>query len=135
MDEQRILQLFQQAALNTMQAMATEMFRKSKENCPFVTGQLRNSGAIVEANPGEGSYTFSYNVDDTAPYVKLVEEGGRVDDYLRRNRKTGRPESVSGYDVTGKFFIKNAIEDVLSGDFDDVVVSANEGSSGYYISI
>ena len=135
MDEQRILQLFQQAALNTMQAMATAMFQKSQENCPFVTGQLRNSGAIVEASPEEGSYTFSYNVDDTAPYVKLVEEGGRVDDYLSRNRKTGRPESVSGYDVTGKFFIKNAIEDVLSGDFDDVVVSANEGSSGYYISI
>ena len=135
MDEQRILQLFQQAALNTMQAMATAMFQKSQENCPFITGQLRNSGAIVEANPGEGSYTFSYNVDDTAPYVKLVEEGGRVDNYLRRNRRTGRPESVSGYDVTGKFFIKNAIEDVLSGDFDDVVVSANEGSDGYYISI
>ena len=135
MDEQRILQLFQQAALNTMQAMATAMFQKSQENCPFVTGQLRNSGAIVVANLGEGSYTFSYNVDDTAPYVKLVEEGGRVENYLRRNRTTGRPEAVTGYDVTGKFFIKNAIEDVLSGDFDDVVVSANEGSNGYYISI
>ena len=135
MDEQRILQLFQQAAFNTMQAMATAMFQKSQENCPFVTGQLRNSAAIVEANPGEGSYTFSYNVDDTAPYVKLVEEGGRVENYLRRNRRTGRPEAVTGYDVTGKFFIKNAIEDVLSGNFDDVVVSANEGSSGYYISI
>ena len=135
MDEQLILQLFQQAAQSTVQATVTEVFNKSQENCPFVTGQLRNSARITEANPGSGEFTFSYNVDDTAPYVQIVEEGGRVDDYLRRNRKTGRPESVSGYDVTGKFFIKNAIEDVLSGSYDDIVVTANEGSDGYYISI
>jgi hypothetical protein len=125
---------FKQAILNSIQATVNEVFNKSQENCPVITGTLRGSGGISQSNPPVGDYTISYNINDAAPYTQIVEEGGFVNSYVRRNR-TGRTHAVKGYNVDGKFFIKNAITDVFSGDYNMTVIQANQGSSGYYINI
>jgi hypothetical protein len=125
---------FKQAILNSIQATVNEVFNKSQENCPVITGTLRGSGGISQSNPPIGDYTISYNINDAAPYTQIVEEGGFVNSYVRRNR-TGRTHAVKGYNVDGKFFIKNAITDVFSGDYNMTVIQANQGSSGYYINI
>ena len=125
---------FKQAILNSIQATVNEVFNKSQENCPVITGTLRGSGGISQSNPPIGDYTISYNINDAAPYTQIVEEGGFVNSYVRRNR-TGRTHAVKGYNVDGKFFIKNAITDVFNGDYNMTVIQANQGSSGYYINI
>jgi hypothetical protein len=128
-------QYFRQAVLNSIQTTVNEVFNKSQENCPMVTGVLRGSGGISQANPPVGDYTISYNINNSAPYAQIVEEGGFVNSYVRRNSRTGKTHAVKGYGVDGNFFIKNAITDVFSGDYNLTVIQANEGSSGYYINI
>ena len=134
MNEELIQQYFQEAVLNSINSTVQSVFQNSQENCPYVTGNLQNSGSITEASPATGEFTIAYNSNGEAPYVNLVEEGGWVDNHIRIS-KNGNPHSVTGYNVEGKFFIKNAIENVLSGDLDQVIVNANQGSSGYYINI
>ena len=135
MDEELTNAYFTQACLNTIQATVNEIFTKSQENCPYVTGRLRSSAGITNSNPAEGQYSFAYNLNDSAPYVELIEKGGRVDNHYRRSQKTGQPYPVQGYNVEGKFFIKQALQDVLSGTYNMTVVGANQGSQGYYINI
>jgi len=86
---------FKQAILNSIQATVNEVFNKSQENCPVITGTLRGSGGISQSNPPVGDYTISYNINDAAPYTQIVEEGGFVNSYVRRNR-TGRTHAVKG---------------------------------------
>jgi len=129
-----ILQYFKQAVLNTIQSTANEVFVQSQEDCPEVTGTLKNSGGITSANPAAGEITISYNINDTAPYITLVEEGGTVNDHVRRS-KNGNPHSVTGYTIDGKFFIKGALDKVFSGSYNKTVVNANIGSSGYYVNM
>ena len=135
MNEELILQYFQEAVLNSINATVQSVFQDSQENCPYVTGNLQNSGSITEASPATGEFTIAYNSNGEAPYVNLIEEGGWVNSHNRTNSRTGTTYGVNGYNVEGKFFIRNAIENVLSGDLDQVIVNANQGSSGYYINI
>lgn len=128
-------QYFRQAVLNSIQATVNEVFNKSQENCPVVTGTLRGSGAITQANASTGDYTISYNIGDVAPYAQMVEEGGFVDSHVRKNSRTGNIHAVKGYDVEGRRFIKQAIDDVFSGMYNLTVIQANQGSQGYYINI
>tara|TARA_R110002020_G_scaffold219321_4_gene427179 strand:+ start:13127 stop:13531 length:405 start_codon:yes stop_codon:yes gene_type:complete len=130
-----VLQQYRQAVITAIQATVQEIFTKSQENCPVVTGNLRNSGSITSANPEEADYTISYNINDSAPYVQLVEEGGYVNSYNRRNPRTGTVHAVQGYPVEGRFFIKQAIEDVFSGQYNLLITNANIGSQGYYVNI
>jgi hypothetical protein len=133
MEEQFIQQYFRQACLSTIQATVSAVFAKSQEKCPVQTGQLRASAGIIKANPAEGEFTLAYNVNDTAPYAEIVEKGGSVGTHYRRSRKTGRAYPVQSYDVKGTFYLRDAITEVLSGDFNDVVITANAGSTGYSI--
>ena len=121
--------------MNSIQTTVNEVFNKSQENCPVITGALRGSGGISQSNPPVGDYTISYNINDAAPYTQIVEEGGFVNSYVRRNNRTGKTHAVKGYDVDGKFFIKNAITDIFSGNYNITVIQANQGSAGYYINI
>ena len=133
MNEQVIQQYFTQACLTTIQATVNAVFAKSQERCPVQTGQLRASAAITEANPASGQFTIAYNANDSAPYAGIVEKGGIVGAHYRRSPRTGRSYPVKGYDVQGTFYLRDAITDVLSGDFNDTVITANVGSSGYSI--
>ena len=133
MEEQFIQQVFTQACLNTIQATVSSVLAKSQERCPVETGQLRASAAITEANPSTGQYILAYNANDSAPYAAIVEKGGVVGAHYRRSPRTGQSYPVKGYTVEGKFFLRDAITDVLSGDFNDVVITANQGSTGYSI--
>jgi len=130
-----VLQQYRQAVITAIQATVQEIFTKSQENCPVVTGNLRNSGAVTSSNPQAGDYTISYNINDSAPYVQLVEEGGYVNSYVRKNARTGNVHAVQGYPVEGRFFIKQAIEDVFSGQYNLLITNANIGSQGYYVNI
>lgn len=130
-----VLQLYRQAVLTAIRETVQEIFTTSQENCPVVTGNLRNSADITSANPEEGQYTISYNVNDAAPYAQLVEEGGYVNSHNRTHPRTGTVHAVKGYNVEGKFFIKNAIENVFSGQYNLLVSNANQGSQGYYVNI
>jgi hypothetical protein len=129
-----ILEYFKQAALKSIQATANEVFMQSQEDCPVVSGNLKSSGGITVSSPSTGEFTISYNINDTAPYVQMVEEGGRVNDHVRKS-KYGTPHAVTGYDVEGKFFIKGALDKVFSGTYNQVVVNSNTGSSGYYVNL
>lgn len=133
MEEQFIQQYFTQACLSTIQATVSAIFAKSQEKCPVQTGQLRASGAITEANPAGGQFILAYNTNDSAPYAEIVEKGGTVGTHYRRSRKTGRAYPVQSYNVEGTFYLRDAITEVLSGDFNDVVITANAGSTGYSI--
>jgi len=126
---------FKQVVLNSIQTTVNKVFDKSQENCPVVTGALRGSGGISQSDPSVGDYTISYNINNAAPYTQVVEEGGFVNSYVRRDSRTGKTHAVKGYNVEGKFFIKNAVNDVFSGDYNMTVIEANQGSSGYYINI
>jgi|13_taG_2_1085334.scaffolds.fasta_scaffold24282_1 hypothetical protein len=129
-----ILEYFKQAALNSIQATATEVFAQSQEDCPVDTGTLRGSGGVTSANPAMGDFTISYNINDTAPYAQMVEEGGYVNSHTRTS-KYGKVHAVNGYNVEGKFFIKGALDKVFSGAYNQVVINANMGSSGYYVNL
>jgi len=129
-----ILQYIKQAVLKSIQATATEVFAQSQEDCPVDTGILKGSGGVTSANPALGDFTISYNINDTAPYVQLVEEGGYVNSHTRKS-KYGNVHSVKGYNVEGKFFIKGALDKVFSGVYNQTVVNANIGSPGYYVNL
>ena len=128
---QLILQYMQQAVLNSIQATVSEVFTQSQEDCPYVTGNLRNSGGITQVNPPMGEFTISYNINNSAPYIQLIEEGGWVNSHVRRS-KYKTPHAVKGYNIEGKFFIKGALDKIFSGTYNRTVVNANQGSSGYW---
>ena len=133
MEQQFIDAYFRQACLNTIQSTVNQVLIKSQEKCPVKTGRLRASAGIIEANPAEGEFTLAYNVNDTAPYAEIVEKGGTVGTHYRRHPRTRRVHTVQSYNVEGSFYLRDAITEVLSGDFNDVVITANQGSTGYSI--
>ena len=99
------------------------------------SGTLKSSGGITSADPSSGNFTVSYNINDTAPYIQLVEEGGTVASHNRTNTRTLKTYGVNGYTVQGKFFIKQSIQDVFSGQYNLLINNANVGSSGYNINL
>ena len=129
------IQYYREAVLKSIQATVQQIFERSQENCPVVSGDLRNSGSITAANPAEGSFTISYNTDDSAPYAELVDRGGTVPSHNRTNSRTGKTYGVNGYTVEGKFFMKNAISDVFSGQYNLLINNANFGSTGYNVNL
>ena len=133
MDDLIINTYFKQACLKAIQNTVTQVLATSVQKCPVKTGQLRSSASITEANPATGQYTIAYNTNDTAPYAEIVEKGGIVRQHYRRSRRTGQPYTVQSYNVEGTFYLRDAITEVLSGDFNDVVITANAGSTGYSI--
>ena len=130
-----VIQYYREAVLKTIQATVQQIFEQSQANCPVVSGTLKASGGITASNPAAGEFTVSYNINDTAPYMQLVEEGGVVPSHNRTNRRTGKTYGVNGYTVQGKFFIKQSIQDVFSGQYNLLINNANVGSSGYNVNL
>ena len=136
MDEELIINTyFKQAALKAIEATVRQVFATSLQKCPFKTGRLRNSASIISANPAAGQFVVGYNTNDTAPYAELVEKGGTVAGHFRKSRKTGQPYPVQSYDVPGSFYLKDAISETLSGNYNEIVVTANVDSQGFSITL
>tara|TARA_R100000773_G_C4185319_1_gene93354 strand:- start:427 stop:834 length:408 start_codon:yes stop_codon:yes gene_type:complete len=135
MATQQELTYFNQACRKAIQATVQEVFAKAIEKCPVKLGNLRGSAAITKADPVNGSFTIAFNSNDNAPYAQLIEEGGTVPQHYKKSKKTGNGWTVLPYTVEGQFFIKEALDEVFSGQYNMTVINANLGSSGYYINV